>query len=74
MGEKTSKSGKKYRIFLSAAEPSGDKHCANLIKALKAENDDIEFVGVGGELMQKQGCELIEQKGGFAGCLRFTGF
>jgi len=26
----------KFRIFLSAAEPSGDAHCAGLITALKA--------------------------------------
>lgn len=52
---------KKYRVFLSAAEPSGDKHCAELMKALQSKTDDIEFVGVGGELMKQQGCELLEE-------------
>ena len=51
---------KKYRIFLSAAEPSADLHCAELIKALKKRGDDFEFVGVGGAKMAEAGCELIE--------------
>jgi len=55
------KSENKYRIFLSAAEPSGDKHCAELMKTLKSKTGDIEFVGVGGELMKQQGCELLEE-------------
>ena len=42
---------KKYRIFLSAAEPSADAHCAGLISYLKQSGYDIEFVGVGGPKM-----------------------
>ncbi len=49
-----------YRIFLSAAEPSGDAHCAGLINALKKSNRNIEFFGVGGELMEQAGCQLLE--------------
>ena len=51
---------KTYRIFLSAAEPSGDAYCAGLIAALKQKDDDIEFVGVGGPKMEHAGCELLE--------------
>jgi len=51
---------KTYRIFISAAEPSGDAHCANLITALKQISYDIEFVGVGGAKMASAGCELLE--------------
>ena len=51
---------KKYRIFISAAEPSADAHCANLITALKDKKDAIEFVGVGGLKMLQAGCELLE--------------
>jgi lipid-A-disaccharide synthase len=49
-----------YRIFISAAEPSGDAHCAALITALKQSSCDIEFVGVGGPKMASAGCELLE--------------
>ena len=51
---------KKYRIFISAAEPSADAHCAGLITALKDSGYDIEFVGVGGAKMAEAGCELLE--------------
>jgi lipid-A-disaccharide synthase len=51
---------KKFRIFLSAAEPSGDGHCAGLITALQSTGCDIEFVGVGGPKMASAGCELLE--------------
>jgi lipid-A-disaccharide synthase len=54
------KQNKKYRIFLSAAEPSGDAHCAGLIKTLKQSTYDIEFVGVGGPKMAEAGCKLLE--------------
>ena len=50
----------KFRVFLSAAEPSGDVHCAGLITAMKDTGCDIEFVGVGGPKMAQAGCELLE--------------
>jgi lipid-A-disaccharide synthase len=51
---------KTYRIFLSAAEPSGDAHCAGLITALRQSTYNIEFVGVGGPKMANAGCKLLE--------------
>jgi len=48
------------RIFISAAEPSADAHCAALITALKQSTYDIEFVGVGGPKMAAAGCKLLE--------------
>jgi len=54
---------KRYRIFISAAEPSADAHCAGLITALKQSGYNIEFVGVGGSKMAEAGCELLEQTG-----------
>jgi len=51
---------KKYRIFISAAEPSADAHCAGLITALQKSCYDIEFVGVGGPKMAEAGCELLQ--------------
>ncbi len=50
----------KFRVFISAAEPSGDVHCAGLITALLDSGRDIEFVGVGGPKMADAGCELLE--------------
>ncbi len=57
---------KKYRIFISAAEPSADAHCAGLITALKENSYDVEFVGVGGPKMAEAGCELLEATSGKA--------
>jgi len=50
----------KYRIFISAAEPSADAHCAGLITAIRKKGYDIEFFGVGGPKMAEAGCELLE--------------
>lgn len=46
-------------IFVSAGEPSGDLHGANLIRALKARQPDAQIVGFGGELMEKAGGRLL---------------
>lgn len=51
---------KKYRIFISTAEPSADSHCAGLITALQQSSYDIDFVGVGGPKMASAGCKLLE--------------
>ena len=47
------------RIFLSTGEPSGDLHAANLIRALRWRDPDIEVVGFGGEKMAEAGAKLI---------------
>ena len=64
---------RKKRIFISACEPSGDLHCANLIRALKkascgdgAVDCEIEFVGLGGIEMAGAGCKLLEDTSGRA--------
>jgi lipid-A-disaccharide synthase len=54
---------RRYRLFISAAEPSADAHCAGLIKALRQKSPGIEFYGVGGEKMAQAGCKLIETTG-----------
>lgn len=46
-------------LFISAGEPSGDLHGANLIRALKKLDPNIECVGFGGERMQGAGCRLL---------------
>jgi lipid-A-disaccharide synthase len=47
------------RIFLSAGEPSGDLHGANLIRMLERCQPGVECVGFGGERMQGAGCRLL---------------
>jgi lipid-A-disaccharide synthase len=47
------------RIFLSAGEPSGDLHAANLIHALRERLPAAEFVGFGGPRMSEAGATLL---------------
>jgi lipid-A-disaccharide synthase len=46
-------------LFISAGEPSGDLHGANLIKALKCIDPTIRFSGFGGDKMEAAGCKLL---------------
>jgi lipid-A-disaccharide synthase len=46
------------RIFLSAGEPSGDLHAANLIHALREQSPAAEFIGFGGPRMVEAGAKL----------------
>jgi lipid-A-disaccharide synthase len=55
-----------YCVFVSAAEPSADAHCAGLISALSKKDYDIEFIGVGGPKMAQAGCKLLESTAGKA--------
>jgi lipid-A-disaccharide synthase len=49
------------RIFISAGEPSGDLHAANLIRSIRrrVSGTDVEFVGYGGAKMAGAGAELL---------------
>jgi lipid-A-disaccharide synthase len=47
------------RIFISAGEPSGDLHGANLARALLRLRPEAKCVGFGGERMESAGCELL---------------
>jgi lipid-A-disaccharide synthase len=55
------------RVFLSAAEPSADRHCASLIKAMRQLGGSIEFAGIGGPKMAEAGCSLINEPKDAAG-------
>lgn len=57
---------KTYHIFISAAEPSADAHCAGLINALKQTGRNFRFTGAGGAKMAEAGCELLEETAGKA--------
>jgi len=50
--------GRKLRIFFSVGEPSGDLHGANLIRAIRAREPEVECVGYGGPQMAEAGCKL----------------
>ena len=47
------------KIFLIAGEPSGDILGAKLMAAIKTEDQDISFYGIGGEQMTKQGLDSL---------------
>jgi lipid-A-disaccharide synthase len=47
------------RIFISAGEPSGDIHGANLVRELQRRDPSIECVGFGGDHMAAAGCRLL---------------
>ncbi|HRP02554.1 MAG TPA: lipid-A-disaccharide synthase [Candidatus Kapabacteria bacterium] len=42
-------------IFISAGDPSADRHTANLMKELKIRVPDIKFFGIGGPLAENEG-------------------
>jgi lipid-A-disaccharide synthase len=46
-------------IFLCAGEPSGDLHGANLVRALRSVQPQVECLGYGGERMEGAGCQLL---------------
>jgi lipid-A-disaccharide synthase len=47
------------QIFISAGEPSGDLHAANLIDSLRACFPEARFTGFGGERMAAAGTKLL---------------
>ena len=46
-------------LFISAGEPSGDLHGANLIRALRDQNPSITITGFGGDRMEAAGGSLL---------------
>lgn len=51
--------GSRPTFFLSAAEASGDRHAAGLIRALRQRFPDARFLGAAGPDMQAAGCETL---------------
>jgi lipid-A-disaccharide synthase len=47
------------KIFISAGDPSGDIHCARMMRELSKIYNDIHFIGIGGEQMAKAGLVSI---------------
>jgi lipid-A-disaccharide synthase len=46
------------KYFLIAGEPSGDLHASNLMKALRSKDTQATFVGLGGDKMRDEGCDI----------------
>jgi lipid-A-disaccharide synthase len=47
------------KLFVIAGEPSGDKLGAALMAGLKTLSPEVEFIGIGGPLMEAQGLESL---------------
>ena len=43
-------------LFISAGEPSGDLHGANLVRALRQLRSSVQCTGFGGENLEAAGC------------------
>ena len=50
---------RKRTIFIIAGETSGDRHAADLVKALLAIQPEWQFHGIGGDRMQQAGVKLM---------------
>lgn len=46
------------KYFIIAGEASGDLHGSNLMKALRARDPQAVFVGLGGDKMREEGCDI----------------
>lgn len=49
---------KPLKLFIIAGEASGDLHASNLMKALRAQDPQAVFVGLGGDKMRAEGCDI----------------
>jgi len=47
------------KILIVAGEPSGDLHASRLVASLKAIVPDLEFAGIGGALMKREGVRVL---------------
>lgn len=46
------------KYFIIAGEASGDLHASNLMKALRMNDEQASFVGLGGDKMREEGCDI----------------
>ncbi|MCU0722079.1 MAG: lipid-A-disaccharide synthase [Planctomycetes bacterium] len=46
-------------VYVSAGEPSGERHAARLVRALKRIRPDASFFGLGGPAMEAEGVRLL---------------
>ena len=57
---------RRKRIFITAAEASGDQHAAELVRSLKQLDPTLEIEGLGGSKMAAAGVKLLEETVGKA--------
>lgn len=50
----------RLKLYIIAGEASGDLHAANLMKALRKEDETIDFRFWGGDLMEKEGGKPVK--------------
>lgn len=50
-----------WRIFITAAEVSGDLHAAELVRSLKRLDPTLEIEGHGGPRMREAGCKILHE-------------
>ncbi len=49
----------KYSLLISAGEPSGDMHAANLVIALQQRLSGVEVQAMGGDALKESGAEIL---------------
>lgn len=49
---------KPLKFFIIVGEASGDLHASNLMKALRKKDAHVSFVGLGGDKMRAEGCDI----------------
>ena len=47
------------KIFILSGEPSGDEYGALLMKNIKKCSNNVTFIGVGGNLMSREGLKSV---------------
>lgn len=50
------------RIMIIAGEVSGDMHAANLVRALRRCDPNLQFFGIGGDRMRDEGVDLFQHE------------
>ena len=63
------------RILISAGDASGDRHAAQLVRALRQRIPDVEVSGLGGARMREAGVEILADQSDLAvgGLLELAG-
>jgi lipid-A-disaccharide synthase len=49
----------KKRVMIIAGEASGDHHGAMLIRAMRQKNKALDFCGIGGKALKKEGVKIL---------------
>ena len=47
------------KVMIVAGEVSGDQHAARLVRDLRAARQDVEFFGIGGDALRREGVRTV---------------